>query len=84
MTEKFVFRWAGLTPNTDNRLIFHSGTDVRKDGTFVTNGGRVLINVVLAPQLSEAAEAATAGVREQIRFEGAQYRNDIASRALKA
>lgn len=66
-----------------DRLIFHSGTALRNDGKWVTNGGRVLINVALAADLKEAAARATAGCSGTgaIRFEGAQYRTDIAARA---
>lgn len=73
---------AGIPDNTTDRIVFHSGTDI-KDGKVLTNGGRVLINVALATDLKSAAALATRGV-EDIKFEGSQYRTDIAQKAFKS
>lgn len=66
----------------ENQLIFHSGTACNANGDYVTNGGRVLINVALGVDLRAAAAEATRGC-EQILFDGAQYRTDIAQKAFK-
>jgi phosphoribosylamine---glycine ligase len=61
-------------------MIFHAGTTMKGDGV-VTNGGRVLGVTALGKNLSDAQQNAYALV-EQIRFEGAHYRKDIAAKAL--
>lgn len=68
--------------NTEDRLVFHSGTKGDSDGNYVTNGGRVLINIAIEDTLARAAKKATDGVKE-IKFDGAQYRTDIAKKALR-
>ncbi|MBK9138707.1 MAG: phosphoribosylamine--glycine ligase [Verrucomicrobia bacterium] len=68
---------AAALPNTK---VFHAGT-AWKDGTMVTNGGRVLGVTAWAPDLPAARIAAYAAV-ERITFEGAQFRRDIAAKAL--
>ena len=55
--------------------VYHAGT-VRRDGTYYTNGGRVLGVTALGKTLPEALKKAYSGV-EKIRFDGAQYRCDI-------
>jgi len=60
--------------------VFHAGTAL-KDGQVVTNGGRVLGVTALGRDLKSAQAAAYAAV-EKIRFDGAQYRRDIAAKAL--
>jgi phosphoribosylamine---glycine ligase len=60
--------------------VFHAGTAM-KDGQVVTNGGRVLGVTALGKDLKSAQAAAYAAV-EKIRFDGAQYRRDIAAKAL--
>lgn len=61
--------------------IDHAGTAL--DGEeIVTAGGRVLAVVALGENLTEAREAAYAGVRD-ITWKGAQYRSDIALAAAK-
>lgn len=60
--------------------VFHAGT--RRDGdAFVTSGGRVLGVTAWAEDLSRAQAAAYHAV-EQIKFDGAHYRRDIAAKAL--
>ncbi|MBQ4274325.1 MAG: phosphoribosylamine--glycine ligase, partial [Clostridia bacterium] len=54
-----------------------------KDGTLVTNGGRVLGVTAVADTLENAIDSAYAMVK-QIHFENAYYRNDIGQRALRA
>lgn len=65
-----------------NQLIFHSGTAINEHGKYVTNGGRVLINVAIGSVLRNAAAEATRGC-DKIKFAGAQYRTDIAQKAFK-
>lgn len=68
--------------NTEDRLVFHSGTKADADGSYLTNGGRVLINVAIEDTLAIAAKKATDGAR-QIKFSGSQFRTDIAKKALR-
>jgi phosphoribosylamine--glycine ligase len=58
-------------------LVFHGGTAVR-NGTVVTNGGRILSVTATGPTVSDARDRAYAAV-DLISFDGAQYRRDIAS-----
>lgn len=59
--------------------VFHAGT--RREGAdVVTHGGRVLTVCGVGPSLEEARARAYRAVRA-IRFEGARFREDIASRA---
>ena len=58
-------------------LVFHGGTAVR-DGTVVTNGGRILSVTGTGATVAAARTRAYAAV-EQISFEGAQFRRDIAA-----
>ena len=57
-------------------LVFHGGTAVR-DGTVVTNGGRILSVTATGEGIGDARSAAYDAV-ERISFDGAQYRRDIA------
>lgn len=63
-----------------NVKVFHAGTTL-KDGAVVTSGGRVLGVTAWADDLRQARDDAYAAV-EQIQFEGAHYRRDIAAKAL--
>ena len=54
-----------------------------KDGTLVTNGGRVLGATAVAETLAQAIENAYAMV-ETIHFDNAFYRHDIGAKAMKA
>lgn len=60
--------------------IFHAGT-ARNGNSTVTNGGRVLGVTALGKNLKSAQAAAYAAV-EKIHFDGAQFRRDIAAKAL--
>ena len=61
--------------------VFHAGT-TRRDGAFFTAGGRVLGVTSRAPDLETAVDRVYAAA-SKIGFEGAHYRKDIASRAVK-
>ena len=69
---------AARLPNTK---VFHAGT-ARSGDQIVTAGGRVLGVTAWAKDLRGARDAAYAAV-EMIRFEGAQFRRDIAAKALR-
>jgi phosphoribosylamine--glycine ligase len=58
-------------------LVFHGGTAVR-DGTIVTNGGRILSVTGTGPTVADARAHAYAAAG-MIRFEGARHRTDIAA-----
>lgn len=60
--------------------VFHAGTR-REGGAVVTSGGRVLGVTALGADLPEAVKRAYDAV-SVIRFDGAQWRRDIAARAL--
>jgi len=60
--------------------VYHAGTG-SQDGAVVTRGGRVLGVTAIGNSLRSAKELAYQGL-EQISFDGAQYRRDIAHRAL--
>lgn len=61
-------------------LVFHCGI-AAKDDKLVTNGGRVLIAVSLAPELVIAAARATK-MCTVIKFDGEQHRTDIAHKGI--
>lgn len=65
---------------TLDQITFHSGISRNVDGKFITNGGRVLINVNIASSLKAAADEATKRCKE-INFDGAQFRSDIGRKA---
>jgi phosphoribosylamine--glycine ligase len=60
-------------------LVFHAGTAVR-DGTLVTNGGRILNVTAAGADISAARQTAYDAVAK-ISFPGMRYRTDIAERA---
>jgi phosphoribosylamine---glycine ligase len=61
-------------------LVFHAGTAMRA-GALVSAGGRVLNVTAIGDSLHEARDRAYAAI-EHIDFPGAQFRTDIASRAV--
>ena len=64
-----------------NVVVFHAGTGRGEDGGFVTAGGRVLGVTGRGESVREARDRSYAAC-ETIHFEGAQWRRDIANRAL--
>ena len=64
----------------DDLYYFHAGTTML-DGQLRTSGGRVIAATATGTTLRKAVNKAYQGV-EGIRFEGMQYRKDIAHRAL--
>jgi phosphoribosylamine--glycine ligase len=71
---------AGLDDMPGDVVVFHAGT-AERDGTTVTNGGRVLGVTGFGADLRAALDAAYAGV-EAIHFEGVQFRRDIGQKGL--
>ena len=71
----------GLPDNDAELQVFHAGT-AAQDGQLVTSGGRVLCVTALADSVRLAQQRAMQAVRA-IRFDGAQWRNDIGQRAIK-
>ena len=71
----------GLPEPADDRQVFHAGTTLQ-DGRLVTSGGRVLCVTALGDSARIAQARALAAVRA-IRFDGAQWRNDIGHRAIR-
>jgi phosphoribosylamine--glycine ligase len=63
--------------DADGALVFHGGTAVR-DGSVVTNGGRILSVTATGVTVADARAHAYAAV-DMIEFEGAQHRSDIAA-----
>ena len=64
--------------------VFHAGTTYADDGiTVQTSGGRVLAVTAIGPNLKDVLANAYAAI-DLIKFEGAQYRMDIAQQALDA
>ena len=70
----------GLDAAGRTTTVFHAGTRL-ENGRFVTAGGRVLGVTALAGDLAAARSRAYDAVA-QIRFEGAQFRRDIAAKGL--
>jgi len=63
-------------------IVFHAGT-ANQSGAIVTNGGRLLGVTALGKDIAEARSKAYADIAH-IRYEGKQYRTDIALKALQA
>ncbi|KAH7122825.1 phosphoribosylglycinamide synthetase [Dendryphion nanum] len=64
-------------------VLFHAGTKWdEKEKKLTTAGGRVIASTAVASTLEEAVKKAYQGV-EKVKFEGMQFRKDIAGRALK-
>lgn len=61
----------------EGSTVFHAGT-TDKDGSVVTNGGRIMAVTSIADTLDEALELSFANA-EKIRYEGKYYRTDIGS-----
>ncbi|MBQ3602610.1 MAG: phosphoribosylamine--glycine ligase [Clostridia bacterium] len=68
--------------NAEGATVYHAGTKYI-EGSFATNGGRVLGVTARAENLEKALEKAY-NATEKIYFEGAHKRNDIGKRALEA
>ena len=67
--------------NQEGISVFHAGTK-SENGKIVTNGGRVLNVVACGEDIKEAQKKVYEAV-SKISFDGAHYRRDIASKAIK-
>ena len=72
----------GQLTNAPDTVIFHSGTARNAAGEVTTHGGRVLGVTATAATLPMAVTRAYQAA-ERIRWQGMQYRKDIAHQALK-
>ncbi|MCM3497399.1 phosphoribosylamine--glycine ligase [Paenibacillus lactis] len=72
---------SGLEDEQEATIVFHAGTSRDADGTWRTNGGRVLGVVGLGADIA-AARAKAYARAESIAFEGKHNRTDIALKAL--
>ena len=72
----------GLESLPQGSLVFHAGTGI-KEAEILATGGRVLGITCTGEKLPQAVSAAYASL-ECINFQGAQYRKDIAQKALRA
>ena len=72
---------AGLDREAEDCVVFHAGTG-RRNGQFVTTGGRVLGVTAFGTDVVEARERAYQRV-SSIQFAGGHYRSDIGLKALK-
>jgi phosphoribosylamine--glycine ligase len=75
---------AGLkeAAKSDKVCVFHAGTRRNASGQIVTDGGRVLGVTALGETIEKAARRAYEAV-QQIHFDGAHFRRDIAARAMR-
>ena len=71
----------GLPKGSDDMQVFHAGTAMKNDQV-VTSGGRVLCITALGETVKYAQAQAYQALAE-IKFDGAQYRQDIGYRAVK-
>ncbi|GAA0294614.1 phosphoribosylamine--glycine ligase [Psychrosphaera haliotis] len=71
----------GIPATTDTTKTFHAGTK-EVNGEVVTNGGRVLCATAMGDTVTSAQQAAYQLV-EQIKWQGVEYRTDIAFRAIQ-
>lgn len=71
----------GIPAAQKDCVTFHAGTTLQNN-QLLTSGGRVLCVTALGDTVQQARETAYATVN-QIKFDGQQYRSDIAWRALK-
>jgi phosphoribosylamine--glycine ligase len=71
-----------LPKAADDATVFHAGTTRDTDGTLRTSGGRVLCVTALGDSVKAAQQRAYQHLAD-IRFDGAQYRQDIGWRAVK-
>ena len=72
---------SGIPAETPDAVVFHAGTTLA-DNKLVTSGGRVLCVTALGDSVKQAQQRAYEAVAA-IRFDGAQYREDIGHRAIK-
>lgn len=74
-------RITGLTPAGDQVVVFHAGTVLDAQGHLASAGGRVLGVTAMGDSVAQARSRAYETVA-QVQLDGAQFRTDIAWRAL--
>ena len=72
---------SGLDKLSDEVIAFHAGTKEENDDIF-TNGGRVLNITAIGDSLEDARKKVYNSIND-VKFDGAFYRKDIAHRAFK-
>ena len=72
----------GLDAANEIGKVFHAGTTLNETQQLVTHGGRVLCVVGLDEDVAKAKEQAYLAL-SHVQFEGMQYRQDIADKALR-
>ncbi|MDO5667570.1 MAG: phosphoribosylamine--glycine ligase [Alcaligenaceae bacterium] len=72
---------SGLPEDSNEVMVFHAGTK-QVDGEILTSGGRVLCVTAVGESIEEAREKAYSAI-DGIKFDGMQFRQDIAWRAIK-
>jgi phosphoribosylamine--glycine ligase len=75
-------RTGDIITGSERPGVIHAGTRRNADGAVVSSGGRVLSATAVGADLSQARERAYA-VAAGIAFDGAQWRTDIALRAVR-
>ena len=68
----------GDLPVEDNAIVFHAGTSENEEGQLVTAGGRVLVATASSNDSVQEARTTAFEIADDIEFEGARYRSDIA------
>ncbi len=76
-----VIRGLDAAGSMEDIILFHAGTS-NKNGSWITNGGRVLGVVGYGQNIPAAIERAYEGV-SKISFDGMHFRTDIGKKALK-
>jgi phosphoribosylamine--glycine ligase len=71
------FPITGLDEVDKDIMVFHAGTRIGSNGEVLTNGGRVLTVAATGQTITEAREKVYKNL-PRIKFEGCQYRTDIA------
>jgi phosphoribosylamine---glycine ligase len=72
----------GLPEAGEEAYVLHAGTALRKDGSLVSAGGRVLSVVATGADLGQARDRAYGAV-DRITLKGSQHRTDIAQAAQR-
>lgn len=74
-------KWATVGKLPKNMVCFHAGTK-NENGHLITAGGRVFGLTAWAGEIETAVQTVYANM-DKVSFDGMQYRNDIAHRALE-
>ena len=77
----FVIEGLDQVEQMNDVKVFHAGT-AERDGSIVTNGGRVLGVTALGKTIKDAIDRAYEAVG-RIHWPGVHYRRDIGAKALK-